>query len=122
MATATATAGLLLAPPANAEARYIVNVRNAALIRADICLLTSTSGNGRASCAVTSYNQTAHLNAPYTPHDFVWLDINVIAGTDHKHIDISGYDTCYIDGTTADGKVRCRSAQFGGPWRVVRSW
>ncbi|HZG06545.1 MAG TPA: hypothetical protein VE546_23725 [Streptomyces sp.] len=93
-ATLVATAGLVTvaAPPAHAEGSYNIRIDTATTnYIADYCLLTTTSGNARAAC---SGNRGKHdsfrLGTVHNTGDRVWLDINVVAGTDRKQIDLQG--------------------------------
>ncbi|MEE1763916.1 MULTISPECIES: hypothetical protein [unclassified Streptomyces] len=93
-ATLAATVGLMTATAPSAQAAGSYNIRIDTLTTnyvADYCLLTTTSGNAQAAC---SGNKGKHdsfrLGTVHNTNDRVWLDINIVAGTDRKGIDLQG--------------------------------
>ncbi|MET9833693.1 hypothetical protein ABZ078_31320 [Streptomyces sp. NPDC006385] len=101
-ATLVAAAGLVTttAPTAHAEGSY--NIRIDAIttgVIADYCLLTTTSGNARAACSGNKWGDTTfRLGVVHNTGDRVWLDINVVGGTDRKGIDLQGKHYLQVSG------------------------
>ena len=88
------TAGLVTAasPSAHAAGSYniMIAVGNTYFV-ADYCLLTTTSGNAQAACTGNKGKwSTFRLGTVHNTGDRVWLDINIVAGTDRKGIDLRG--------------------------------
>ncbi|MFD7626571.1 hypothetical protein ACFV7Q_11125 [Streptomyces sp. NPDC059851] len=104
-----AAIGLLAAaaPSAHAAGSYNIriDVRETAFV-SDYCLLTDTSGNGRAHCsgnkgAFTSFR----LGAVHNPGDRTWIDVNIVGGKDRKGIDLRGKHYLRISGNLAAVQV-----------------
>ncbi|WP_162795161.1 hypothetical protein [Nonomuraea lactucae] len=92
-----------------AEGRYNIMIATVdAGFVADYCLLTTTSGNGRAACSGNKPTRAQfRLGVPYNPGDKVWIDINVRAGKDRKGIDLRGNHYCEVSGHLLDTNVWC---------------
>ncbi|MER6161764.1 hypothetical protein ABT147_40720 [Streptomyces sp. NPDC001868] len=91
-ATLLATAGLatVTAPTAHAAGSYNIKIEKLTEgYIADFCLLTTTSGNADAACSGNKGSiGSFRLGTVHNPGDRVWLDINVVAATDRKGIDL----------------------------------
>lgn len=100
-----AAAGLVTAaaPTAHAEGSYNIKIQTGnTAFWADYCLLTSTSGNGRAACSGNKGKfQEFRLGAVHNTGDRVWLDINVVGGKDRKGIDLQGRHYIWVRGDLA---------------------
>ncbi|MFC9910291.1 hypothetical protein [Streptomyces sp. NPDC059862] len=88
-------AGLVTAaaPSAHAAGSYNIMINTAAstYFIADYCLLTTTSGNAQAACSGNMGKSSSfRLGTVHNPGDRVWIDINIVAGTDRKGIDLRG--------------------------------
>ncbi|WP_326579988.1 hypothetical protein OG889_20455 [Streptomyces sp. NBC_00481] len=90
---------------AAAEGSYNIKVDANATINADYCLLTTTSGNARAACSGNKWRSSFRLGAPYNPGDRVWMDINIVAGSDRKGIDLQGKRMITVRGDLAEVRV-----------------
>jgi hypothetical protein len=96
--TATLGAALLTAvglssatTPAQAAGSYNIKVASSAVFVADYCLLTSTSGNGKAACTGNKGGFSNYrMSVVHTPGDRVWMDVNIVGGADRKGIDLQG--------------------------------
>ncbi|MEV5434152.1 hypothetical protein [Streptomyces sp. NPDC052701] len=93
-ATLAATVGLVTATASTAQAAGSYNILIDTLTTnyiADYCLLTTTSGNARAACSGNKGKfDSFRLGTVHNAGDRVWLDINIVAGTDRKGIDLQG--------------------------------
>lgn len=87
--------------PAQAAGTYSGMIRTYGLgFIADFCVLSTTSSNARASCTGNIGTDTSkRFSVPYNAGDKVWLDMNVVAGKDHKRIDLQGKRYIEVRGT-----------------------
>ncbi|MHC3391024.1 hypothetical protein ACLQ2E_16380 [Streptomyces lavendulocolor] len=93
---------------AAAEGSYNILISHRALFVADFCLLSTTSGNGRAACSGNKALGTDfRLGVVYKPGDRVWIDVNVVSGRDTKGIDLRGNRMCRVDSTAVNLNVHC---------------
>ncbi|AXE83369.1 hypothetical protein [Streptomyces sp. Go-475] len=103
---ATAGLGTAAAPAAHAEGSYNIRIDMYTSIVADYCLLTTTSGNGRAACSGNKPpSGSFRLGVVHNPGDRVWLDINVVGGRDRKGIDLQGKHFIVVSGDVFALKV-----------------
>jgi hypothetical protein len=88
------------AAPAQAAGSYNIQISNSgSSFVADYCLLTSTSGNKRAACSGNKQSPANfRLSVVHTPGDRVWLDVNIVGGTDRKGIDLQGKHYIRVNG------------------------
>ncbi|MER7901442.1 hypothetical protein ABTX62_36700 [Streptomyces sp. NPDC096046] len=93
-ATLAATVALVTATAPTAQAAGSYNIRIRTLTTnyiADYCLLTTTSGNAQAACSGNRGKfDDFRLGTVHNAGDRVWLDINIVAATDRKGIDLQG--------------------------------
>ncbi|MFD5157516.1 hypothetical protein ACFWMJ_05505 [Streptomyces hawaiiensis] len=100
-----AVAGLVTAtaPTAHAEGSYNIMISTRITqFWADYCLLTTTSGNGRAACSGNKWKfNDFRLGTVHNTGDRVWLDINIVGGKDRKGIDLRGMHYIEVKGDLA---------------------